>query len=128
LLIFLGSAVMVVRLYKRRSLLPVRASQGAQMGAVLGLMSFLVLTIPSTLFCALDRNECHQALVKALNDAAPNNPDPRMQDFLRSLAQSDQSLYGLLALGMVFVMVIMMALGAASGAITAALTADQPGP
>jgi len=128
LLIFLGSAVMVVRLYKRRSLLPVRASQGAQMGAVLGLMSFLVLTIPSTLFCALDRNECHQALVKALNDAAPNNPDPRMQDFLRSLAQSDQSLYGLLALGMVFVMVIMMALGAASGAITAALTADKPGP
>jgi hypothetical protein len=128
LLIFLGSTVAVVRLYKRRSLMPVRAFQGAQMGAVLGLMSFLVLTIPSTLFCALDRNECHQALTKALNDAAPKNPDPRVQEFLHSLAQSDQGLFGLLAVGMVFFLVIMMALGAASGAITAALTADKPGP
>jgi hypothetical protein len=128
LLIFLGSAVTVVRLYKRRSLMPVRTSEGAQMGAVLGLMSFVLLCIPPTLFCALDRNECHQTLTKALNDAAPNNPDPRMQEFLRSLAQSDQGLFGLLALGMVLFLIIMMALGAASGAVTAALTADKPGP
>jgi hypothetical protein len=108
--------------------MPVRASHGAQMGAVLGLMSFLVLTIPSTLLCVLERNECRQALMKALNDAAPNNPDPRLQQFLHSLAQSDQSLFGLLALAMVFFLVILMALGAASGAITAALSADKPGP
>lgn len=131
LLVFLGSAVSVVRIYQRRSLMPVRASQGAQMGAVLGLMSFLVLTVPSTLFCALDRNECHQALTKALNDAAPNNPDPKAQEFMRSLAslaQSEQGLFGLLALAMCFFLIILMALGAASGAITAALSADKSGP
>jgi hypothetical protein len=128
LLVFLASVVMVVWLYRRRSFLPVRASQGAQMGAVLGLISFLVPVIPSTLFCVLDRNECHQALTKALNDAALKNPDPQAQEFLHSLAKSDQGLFGFLALAMVMVLVIMIALGAASGAAAAALGSDKSGP
>ena len=128
LLVFLGGAVSVVRIYQRRSLMPVRASQGAQMGAVLGLMSSLVTAAPSTLLCALERNDCRQALLKLLNDAAPISPDPRIQDFLHSVAQSDQSLFGFFAVVTCFSVAFLMALGAASGAITAALSADKPGP
>jgi len=127
LLVFLGGAVSVVRIYKRRSLMPVRASQGARMGAVLGLMSSLVTAIPSTLLCSLDRSDCRQALLKLVNEA-PLSPDPRIQDFLHSVAQSDQSLFGFLAVLTCFSVAFLMALGAASGAITAALSADRPGP
>lgn len=127
-LLLLGGVVMVVRLYHRRSLMPVGAAQGAQMGAALGLMSFLVTAIPSTLFCALHRNECHQALTSFLNDVAASSPDPRVPGILHSVAQSDQSLFGFFALVLCFSLVLNMALGAASGAIAAALIADKPVP
>jgi hypothetical protein len=126
LLLFLGAVILVVRLYRRRSLLPVGAAQGAQMGAVLGVMSSLVTAVPSTLFCALKPTECHQALTELLNEFAASSPEGRLPGFLHSVAQTDQSLFGFFALVLCFSLVLMMALGAASGAITAALTADKP--
>lgn len=127
-LVFLGSVVAGIRLYRRRHGETLAAIQGAQLGALLGLMSSLVLAFPPVVACALDGDVCRQTIVDGFNKAAAANPDPRVQETMRSLLQSNHGLLGLLAAGAILLMAITLLLGAVSGAVTVVLSADKPGP
>jgi len=127
-LVFLGSVVVGIRLYRRRHTETLLAFQGAQLGALLGLMSSLVLAFPPVIGCALDGDACRQTVVDAVNKAAAANPDPHVQETMRSLLQSNRGLLGLLVAGAIFFMAITLLLGAVSGAVTVVLSSDKPGP
>ena len=127
-LVFLGSVVAGIRLYRRRHTETLLAVQGAQLGALLGLMSSLVLAFPPVVGCALDGDACRQAIVDAINKAAAANPDPHMQEKMQSLLQSNRGLMELLAGAAILLMAITLLLGAVSGAVTVVLSADKPGP
>jgi hypothetical protein len=127
-LVFLGSVVAGIRLYRRRHAETLLAIQGAQLGALLGLMSSLVFAFPPVVGCALDGDACRQAIVDAINKAAAANPDPHMQEKMQSLLQSNRGLMELLAGAAILLMAITLLLGAVSGAVTVVLSADKPGP
>lgn len=127
-LVFLGSVVAGIRLYRRRHTEALLAIQGAQLGALLGLMSSVVLAFPPVVGCALDGDACRQAIVDALNKAAAANPDPRVQETMQSMLQSNRGLMELLAAGALVLIAITLLLGAVSGAVTVVLSADKPGP
>jgi hypothetical protein len=127
-LVFLGSVVAGIRLYRRRHTETLLAIQGAQLGALLGLMSSLVFAFPPVVACALNGDACRQTLVNAFDKAAAANPDPRVQETLQPLLQSNRGLIGLLAAGAIFLIAITLVLGAVSGAVTVVLSADKHGP
>jgi hypothetical protein len=127
-LVFLGSVVAGIRLYRRRHTENLHAIQGAQLGALLGLMSSLVLAFPPAIGCALDGDVCRQAIVEAVNQAAAANPDPHVKETMQALLQSNHGLIELLAIGAILLMAITLLLGAVSGAVTVVLSADKPGP
>lgn len=127
-LVFLGSVVAGIRLYRRHHGGTLAAIQGAQLGALLGLMSSLVLAFPPVVACTLNGDACRQTIVDAFKQAAAANPDPRVQETMQSLLQSNYGLLGLLAGGAILLVAITLLLGAVSGAVTVALSADKPGP
>ena len=124
--VFLASVVASVYLYRKRHLGPLSAFQGAQLGAFMGLLSYLTLVIPSSASCALARNACREGLVSALRDAAKFNPTPQAQELLQSLQQSDARLFGFLAFAFFVALLFMLAFGAVTGALAAGLSRDKP--
>jgi len=127
-LVFLGSVVAGIRLYRRRHTETLLAIQGAQLGALLGLMSSLVLALPPVVGCALDGDACRQTIGDAFSKAPVANPDPHMQETMQSLLQSNRGLMELVATGAILLIAITLLLGAVSGAVTVVLSADKPGP
>jgi hypothetical protein len=123
--VFLVSVVASVYLYRKRHLGPLSAIQGAQLGAFMGLLSYLTVTIPSTAWCALARNACRDSLVNSLEDAAKFNPTPQAQELLQSIQHSDTRLFALLAFTFFIAFLFMLIFGAVTGAVAAGLSREK---
>jgi hypothetical protein len=123
--VFLGSVIAGVYLYRRRHLGRLTAFQGAQLGAFMGLLSYLVLVVPSSAACAIARNTCRDGLITSLKDTLRFNPTPQAQELVQALQQSDARLFGFLAFALLVALVFMMAFGGVAGALAAGIARDK---
>jgi hypothetical protein len=123
--VFLASVIAGVYLYRKRHLGPLSASQGAQLGALMGLLSYLVLMVPLSTACALARDTCRDNLVTNLKEAVKFNPAPQAQEFAQALQQSDARLFGFYAFALFVALLFMLAAGAVTGALAAGLSRDK---
>ncbi len=119
LLILLPASVfLAIRLYLKRRAVPLRAGQGAKLGMVMGLISFISFASLSVI-AIVSSADVRQELVKAVNLAASRNPDPQTQQILRDLVNSPQGFALMIAMGFGFLMVIFLVFTAISGAVAA---------
>jgi hypothetical protein len=123
--VFLVSVVVGVHFYRKRHLGPLSALQGAQLGAFLAFLSYLVLVVPSIAVCAVDRNQCRDNLSNALQEAGKLNPTPQAQELLQTLQQSDARLFGFMAFALFAALLFMLAAGAVTGALAAGLSREK---
>src|SRR3954453_3349462 len=76
-LLFLPIAVIVsLRFYRKHHFGPIRAGQGALIGAALSLMSFVAAGVIFALYFSTSSAQFGDAMMKALDDAATRNPNP----------------------------------------------------
>ena len=115
-----GGAVAVL-LYQRRRPVTVTPGMGARLGAVTGLLAFVVFAIVTSLELLATRGgNLRTMLVQVLQQAAARNPNPEVQRMMERMT-SPEGLALLVTLGMIMIFVAFLSLSAVGGAIGAAL-------
>lgn len=121
LLVFVVSLVFLVWRYRRDHLGPLRAMQGAKMGAFNGLISFLVATaVDAALFHA----EYRQQMMDELHRRFAGNPDPQVQHFVQ-WAGTNQGFAVLVIFSLVFLLVIFLIVSSFIGAVSVSFSASK---
>ena len=111
-----------VAIYRRR--LPfarITSTMGARLGAVAGIFGFVVFaSVQSLLMLAAPGAEMRQALRDAIQQAAAQNPDPKVQDMMRSLL-TPEGMAAIVILAMVLFLIMFVIFGVIGGGLAAAL-------
>ncbi len=127
LFIFLPASVILgIHLYRRRQQLgPIKASLGARLGAFTGLLSFAFFLVDSAVAVARNQAEYHEAIAKAVRDAAARNPDPQIQQTVQSLFNGTGGMlfFALLAAG--FALVFFLIIASLTGALAATISGGK---
>ncbi|HEX4604670.1 MAG TPA: hypothetical protein VH724_11790 [Candidatus Angelobacter sp.] len=104
--------------YRRHRPAPMRASHGARMGAMMGLLSF---GFYGAFFLSPGSQEKLRDLIASrIQEQASHAPDPQSQQVLQWFA-TPHGFIVITAFIMVFILVIFLAIGVASGAMAVAL-------
>ena len=122
LLAGLGAGFLAVALYHRRSpVWSVNARSGAQLGALSGLLFFVLSTLFETLAVALFHKggEVRQKMLEALQQAASRSTDPQVHAVFESM-KTPEGLAAMLILFLVVLLVVSVAAGGLAGALTGA--------
>lgn len=125
-LVFVLGVMVAVNQYQRRHPMPLRASQGAVLGAFAGLLTYLVVLIYSVPSVASDPREYRRAWLQNLQQKMGTNPDPQIQAFAR-WAATDQGLLVLSAISLVILAVFVAVISGVIGSLTASLSRRKRG-
>jgi hypothetical protein len=126
LLIFLpGSVLWAIHIYRRRVPGPLSTGRGAKLGSVLGLLSFAPFSVFFFLWISRNRNEVHEAMVRAFQEAAAKNPDPALQPMARFFTDTTAGMVVITLLVLAFVLVLFLLFAAAAGALSAGFSRDK---
>jgi hypothetical protein len=117
LMIFAGG--LAAALYAHRSPLPIRAGQGARVGALGGLIGFVVLAMLTGLQIAIGGGRVVAELKRAMSDQIARNPDPRVQILMDKMAEPGGLTFILVVGGIVFLLAVLVCTGV-GGAIAGA--------
>lgn len=123
-----GSVVAALRTYGRQQYLPLRAGQGAALGAGFGLASFLLGIVPHVLYFSTHPGAFQEMMNKAMHDAILRAPDPQTQKTLTSILSSHEATLAVALLGLLITLLIYTIVGSVAGASTVALTRDKSRP
>jgi hypothetical protein len=127
LVLFPGSVFLAVHLYRRRQPGPLKTAQGVKMGAMIGLLTFAILTVYRVGQVAQDPGSFHQTIDNALRKAVARNPDPEAARVVHSLSTTTGlAILAVIAMGLV--LGFMLVVGGVSGALAASLSRNRPGP
>lgn len=125
----LGSGALAVWLYQRRA--PgamVTPGIGMRIGAVSGVVGFVVTTIWSVVRFASNSQEFRSALQEQMDKSIASNPDPRAQEIMRqfiSNLNTPQGLATFFVLMLAIMGVVFVIFGAAGGALGASMFARR---
>ncbi len=126
LLIFLpGSVLWAIFIYRRRVPGLLSTGRGAQLGSVLGLLSFAPFAVFFSLWISHNRGEVHQAMVRAFEDAAAKNPDPGIQPMVQFFTGTTAGMVVITLLVLAFILVLFLLFAAAAGALAVAFSRDK---
>jgi hypothetical protein len=117
LMIFAGG--LAAALYAHRSPLPIRAGQGARVGALGGLFGFLVLAVLTGVQIAIGGGRVLGELKRAMADQIARNPDPRVQILMDKMAEPGGLTFILVVGGIIFLAAVLVCSGL-GGAIAGA--------
>lgn len=124
IVLLLVSLVVAIAVYRRDHPGPLTATQGAVLGAVMGLVSYLFVLIYATVEAGRHFSEFRQQWLDNLQQRVGTNPDPQIQQFIH-WASSNQ---GILVLGLVSAVITAVFVGVMTGvigAITAAASRQR---
>lgn len=122
IILFLVSLVIAISRYRREQNGTLTASQGGRLGAVMGLVSYLVVVIMVTVQVALRFADFRQQWLQNLQQRMGSNPDPQIQGFIH-WAATDQ---GILVISLVSTIISAILVGVIAGLI-GAVTASSGG-
>ncbi len=128
LILLPGSVFLAVHVYRRRTLGPLRAAQGARMGAVVGTISFAVLAVLFAASVAYDPAGYRQQVESQVKEALARNPSPQAQQVVQNLFSGPRGIALLLAMGMAVTLVFLLVISSVSGALAASLVRNKSGP
>jgi hypothetical protein len=125
----LGAGALAVWLYMRRVPgSPVTPGMGMRIGAVSGVVGFVVTTIWSVVRFAANSQEFRTALQQQMDKSIASNPDPRAQEIMRQFMTNLNTPQGLaifFVLMLVIMAIVFVIFSAAGGAIGAAMFARR---
>ena len=121
LLLFVALLVFTVGRYCRDHQSPLRALQGAKMGAFNGLISFLVA---AAVRAALFHAEYRQQMMVELHRRLADNPDPQFQHILQ-WAGTNQGFAVLVIFSLIFFLVIFLIVSSFIGAVSVSFSAGK---
>jgi hypothetical protein len=115
-----GSLMVAIYIYRRTRPAPMRGGQGARMGALMGLLSFIFFTVFFLVAVSLNQPKYREAIVDRIHEVAAQNPDQQAQQMLQWFATTD-GLITITAMFLVFVLVFFLIIGVGSGALAVTL-------
>lgn len=124
ILLFLVSLVVAIAVYRREHPTPLTTMQGATLGAVMGLVSWLFVLIFSTVKASLDWAKFRQDWLDNLHQRIGTNPDPQLQPFIH-WASTNQGIVVIILLSAVITAVFIAVLTGIIGAITASASGKR---
>ena len=111
-----------VFLYRRKHFgWPLTSGTGAKVGAVTGLIGYIIFSIVAAVDFTRPNSAMRQMLTQALQQAASRNNDPAVQDMYHKM-NSPEGMAFLVVAMMIVLFVFFLGLGAAGGAMGASLT------
>lgn len=112
------TVVIAGRLYRKRHFVALRAGQGARLGFVMGLISFLGFAPVFAAVITLNQT-FHQQLLEGMSQAAARNPDPQVRQIMESMLNTPQGFAILVGFSLVFFLAIILVITSAVGALAA---------
>lgn len=120
-LLILGGGALAVSRYQRRRGIGTSTGDGAKIGALSGVIGYVIFAIVASIQYILQPALVRDELVKAIQDAQARNPNPATQDMVQKLS-TPEGLGIVLVLGMIVLFIGFIALSAFGGMITAAIS------
>lgn len=120
----LGGGMLGVVIYRRRQHLAyITSGMGARLGAMAGLMGFVIFALLSLVQMLAMRGsgQLQAALEQALKASAARSGNPEAQQMVQQFL-TPEGMRTLLVLGIVLMLVLFLALSTVGGALAAALT------
>ena len=110
-----------VALYRRRTLGPITRGLGAKLGAVSGLLGFVMFAVWTAVQVAVFHagGELREQLMKAIEQSAAGNPDPNVQTAVAQL-KTPEGLAVMMGLGLFITLVGLVVVGSIGGGIAGA--------
>jgi hypothetical protein len=125
LFVFLpANMVWAISRYRRHRPMPIRRGQGARMGAMMGLLTFIFFLAYFLISISFLRTEYRDTLITQIHQLSAQNPDPQAQQMLQWFA-TPEGLITFTAIALVTVLLVCLAVGTGSGAMAIALGKDQ---
>jgi len=121
LLFFVASTVYAVGRYGRDHQGPLKASQGAKMGAFNGLISYVVAT---ALGMALNHADYRQQMMLTLQKQFHGNSDPQVQQMLHWIA-TNQGFVVFTLIALLFGLVVFLIVSSFIGAVTVSFSGNR---
>lgn len=116
-----GSVIIAIHLYRRRQPIPLRATQGAKMGAATAFASFAFYAVTFAIRVAADP----AAFRHDLATAVALNPNPDAQQMGQALINSTGGLVIFFVLMMLVSLMFLLVIGSISGALTARFSKEK---
>jgi hypothetical protein len=125
LFVFLpANLVWAISRYRRHRPVAIGSGQGAQMGAIMGLLSFAFFLAYFLVGLAFLHAQYRELMVTQIHQLSAQNPDPQAQQMLQWFATPD-GLITFTAIALVTILLICLAVGSGSGAMAIALRKDR---
>jgi len=118
-----GCLMVSIYIYRRTRPAPMRGGQGARMGALMGLLSFVFFTVFFLVGVFLNQAKYSEFIVNLVHDAAAHNPDQQVQQ-LQQLVSTPEGLIAFTAIGLAGILIFFLIIGMGSGAL--AVTLGKP--
>ena len=122
LLCLAGSIIYCIRRYRRDHPAPFNRSDGARLGMLTALLSFLPFIPLYSLRISADPQPIREAMLRPLQQRAAQ--DPQYQDMLR-WASSPDGFVTLLIMSTIIFLIVLLVISAAVGAITASIDSNR---
>ena len=117
----IGGAACVAIYRRRQPLSRITSTMGARLGAVSGIFGFVIFaSVQSLLLFAAPGAEVRQAIRDQIQQAASQNPDPKVQEMMHSLL-TPEGMAVVVILAMVLFLVMFVIFGVIGGGLAAAL-------
>ncbi len=117
----IAGGALAVALYQRRRPAPVTTGMGARLGAVTGLLGFVVFALAVSLEILATRGgRLRAALTQVFEQAAARDSNPAAQEMIQKLS-SPQGIALLVTIGLIVLLAAFLIFSAIGGAIGAAL-------
>lgn len=117
----IGGAACVAIYRRRQPFARITSTMGARLGAVAGIFGFLVFAaVQSLLLFAAPGAEVRQAIRDQIQQAAAQNPDPKVQEMMHMLL-TPEGMAAVVILAMVLFLIMFVIFGVIGGGLAAAL-------
>jgi hypothetical protein len=126
-LVLLPASVFVaVHFYRKRHLLPLKASQGAKLGAMIGLLGFAIQAVIEVSLLAHDP-EYRRAREEQFREAVANSSTPQARETMEALIDK-VGVVRLTVLSLPILLAFLLTISGVSGALAATLPRNRSGP
>lgn len=119
-----ANLVWAISRYRRHRPIVIRSGQGARMGALMGLLSFVFFAAFFLVSISLQRTQYHDLMLSQIQQISAQNPDPQAQQILQWFTTPD-GLIAFTAFALVTLLLLCLALGSGSGALVGALRKEK---
>jgi hypothetical protein len=119
-----ANLVWAISRYTRQRPIVIRSGQGARMGALMGLLSFVFFAAFFLVSISFQRTQYHDLMVSQIHQISAQNPDPQAQQVLQWFTTPD-GLIAFTAFALITLLLLCLALGSGSGALVGALRKEK---